>query len=69
MIDPATGWLEIADIETKCADVIVNVTEQTWLTWYPWPEQVTYDHGMEFMAEFSKMIKQDYNANRKPITV
>ena len=69
MIDPATGWLEIAEIDTKCADVIANVAEQTWLTQYPWPEQVTYDHGTEFMAELSKMIKEDYNINRKPIMV
>ena len=35
MIDPATGWLEIAEIDTKCADNIANVAEKTWLTRYP----------------------------------
>ena len=69
MIDPATGWLEIAKIDTKYADNIANVAEQTWLARYPWPEQVTYDRGTEFMAEFQTMVKQDYNINTKPITV
>ena len=30
MIDPATGWFEMAKIKTKHADVIANVIEQTW---------------------------------------
>ena len=29
MIDPATGWFEIADVSTKQADVVANVVEQT----------------------------------------
>ena len=43
MIDPATGWLEIAPIKEKRADNIANVVEQTWLTQYPWPVQITYN--------------------------
>ena len=31
MIDPVTGWFEMAEIKTKSADVIANVIEQTWL--------------------------------------
>jgi hypothetical protein len=29
MIDPATGWFEIASITTKRADVIANIIEQS----------------------------------------
>jgi hypothetical protein len=32
MIDPATGWLEIADLDIKQADEIINRLEFTWLT-------------------------------------
>ena len=67
MIDPATGWFEIKDIKTKRADVIANVVEKTWLTRYPWPTQVVYDRGTEFMSEFSSML-EEYGIKRKPIT-
>ena len=67
MIDPATGWFEIKDIKSKRADIIANVVEKTWLTRYPWPTQVVYDRGNEFMAEFSAMIK-DYGITKRPIT-
>ena len=54
MINPATGWFEIAEIHSKQSDVIANIVEQTWLAQYPWPRKVTYDHGGEFIGpEFS----------------
>ena len=68
MIDPATGWFEMKQIETKRADIVANVVEQTWFTRYPWPTQVILDRGTEFMAEFATMIKEDYGIRRKPIT-
>ena len=68
MIDPSTGWFEIADISTKHADVIANVLEQTWLTRYPWPSQVILDRGTEFMAECMEMLQRDYGMTKKPIT-
>ena len=68
MIDPATGWFEIADITTKRADVVANVIGQAWLMRYPWPTQVVLDRGREFMTEFSKMIINDYGIKKKPIT-
>jgi len=68
MIDPATGWFEMKEIPNKRADVIANIVEQTWLTRYPWPTQMIFDRGSEFMAEFAKMIKDDYGITKKPIT-
>jgi transposase InsO family protein len=69
MIDPATGWLEIKEIKDKHAYTLANIVEQTWLTRYPIPQILTYDRGTEFMAEFAKMIENDYGIKRKGITV
>ena len=69
MIDPATGWIEIKEITTKHADVVANVLEKTWLTRYPRPSVITLDRGKEFMAEVTKMIKNDYGIKKRPITV
>ena len=56
MIDPATGWFEMKEIKDKTAINVADVVEQTWLTGYPWPTQIVYDKGTEFLAEFAKMI-------------
>jgi len=63
MIDPATSWFEVVEIKNKLAINIANIVEQTWLTRYPWPTEMTYDQGTEFMAEFANMIKNDYGIN------
>ena len=68
MLDPITGWFEMAEIKTKQAYVIANVIEQTWLNQYLRPKEVVLDRGREFMAEFSKMILKDYGIVKKPIT-
>eukprot|EP00957_Ditylum_brightwellii_P007893 597639-Ditylum_brightwellii.AAC.1 len=68
MIDPATGWFEMAEIKTKRAGVIANVIEQTWFNCYPWPTEVVLDRGMEFMAEFTEMIQRDYGVTKQLIT-
>jgi len=60
MIDPATGWIEIKEITTKHAEAVANVLEKTWLTRYPRPSVITLDQGKEFMAEVTKMIRNDY---------
>jgi len=69
MIDPATGWIEIKEIKNKEAINIANIVEQAWLTRYPWPMELTYDRGTEFMGEFAKMIEDDYGIIRKGTTV
>ena len=57
MIDPATGWFKMRQIPNKRADEIVNIVEQTWFTRYPWPTQIVFDRGTEFMAEFAITCK------------
>ena len=68
MIDPATGWFEIAEIDEKRADEIVNRLEFTWLTRYPWPTEVIMDRGREFAAEVRDTLKDEYGIVRKLIT-
>ena len=48
---------------------IANIVEQTWRTIYPWPMELTYDRGTEFMGEFAKMIEDDYGITRQGTTV
>ena len=70
MIDPATGWFEIVETNTKSSDVIANKVEMTWLTRYPWPTMITYDHGGEFIGpEFQQLIKEEYGIKAKPASV
>jgi transposase InsO family protein len=70
MIDPATGWFEIHQYDDKRAITIANIAEQEWFCRYPWPTQVTFDRGKEFMGEeFKRMLIEDYGIKRKPITV
>jgi transposase InsO family protein len=68
MVDPVTGWFEMSELKTKSADVVANLVETTWLTRYPWPTQIILDRGTEFMAEFARMIVEDYGIKKKPIT-
>jgi len=69
MIDPATGWIEIKEITTKRDDVVANVLEKTLLTWYPRPSVITLDRGKEYMAEVTKVIRNDYGIKKRRITV
>ena len=69
MIDPATGWFKIHKIEDKKSMTVANIVEQEWFCRYPWPSQVTFDRGGEFMnEEFKRMLMEDYGIKKKPIT-
>ena len=63
MIDPATGWFEIAEIPNKRADEVANILEQQWFSRYPWPQHVIHDRGTEFMAEVHEMLTNDYGCD------
>ena len=45
MIDPATGWFEMAQIHNKSTEEIADITEKTWFTRYPLPQQIVFDRG------------------------
>jgi hypothetical protein len=70
MFDPATGWFEMHQYDDKQSITIANIAEQEWFSRYPWPTQITFDRGGEFIGhEFQNMIKNDYGIKKKPITV
>ena len=50
MIDPASGWFEIHQYKDKQAITVANITEQEWLSRYPWPTQITFDRGNELIG-------------------
>ena len=68
IINPETGWFEMAQISSKTAAEIADITEKSWFTRYPLPQRIVFDSGTEFMAEFAKMCQNDYGLKRKPIT-
>jgi predicted aspartyl protease len=68
MIDPVTGWFEMAQIPNKTAAEVADIAEKTWFTRYPLPQRITLDRGTEFMAKFAQMVGNDYGLKIKPIT-
>ena len=50
MINPVTGWFEIAQYDDKRATFIVNSVEATWVFRYPRQIEITYDQGLEFIG-------------------
>jgi len=49
------------ELKDREAIVIANLVEQTWLTRYPWPSEIVFDRGTEFMGHLAQMIEEDYN--------
>ena len=45
MIDPATGWCEVREIDTKYAYNVAVAVELARLPHYPRPSIITYDKG------------------------
>ena len=68
MLDPATGWFEIAEIDDKRADTISNVLQMTWFNRYPWPTKIINDRGTEFMAEVKELVERDIGVKQSFIT-
>ena len=50
MVDPTTGWSEVTQYCNKKAMTIVNLVETTCLVRYPWPVDITYYQGREFLC-------------------
>ena len=70
MIDPVTGWFELHELPgDKKAHTVAQIVEKEWYARYPWPTQVIFDRGSEFMGhEFRDMIIHDYGSKAKSIT-
>ena len=67
MIDPATGWFDMAQIPNKTTAYIADITKKTWFTRCPLPQIVVFDCGTKFIAEFGNMCQNGYGLKRKPI--
>ena len=50
MIDPVTGWYEIAQYEDKIAMSVADLVETTCLYRYPIPIEIMYEQGNEFIG-------------------
>ena len=50
MIDLLTRWFVITENNDNKAITTVNLVETTWLVQYPWPVEITYDQGREFLG-------------------
>jgi len=68
IIDPATGFFDIAEIGKKTPDVIANWLEIHWLSQCPWPMEITVDKGSECAAEVRGTLKNECGFVRKIIT-
>ena len=61
MIDPATGWFEIAKHDDKCAITVANIIERTWLNRCPWPDKINLDRGKELIRiDFKDMARSSH---------
>ena len=70
MIDPATGWFEIAEYDDKHSITIANIVEQQWLCRYPRPDICTIDRGSEFIGDDFKnqLMEKEYGIDVKKAT-
>jgi hypothetical protein len=64
MIDPATGWFEVAAIAQPDSDCVMQAFDDTWLTHYPRPQYIGFDGGSEFKLLFKQMCA-NYGLKRK----
>jgi transposase InsO family protein len=67
MIDPAAGWFEIVQDNSKTATSIQDLFHNTWLARYPRPQFIVFDNGGEFKREFKQMC-ENYGIKAKPTT-
>ena len=67
MIDPVTGWFEIAPLAKRNAYEVQKAFDSYWLARYPRPKEVGMDNGSEFKMEFSDLV-ENYGMTKKPST-
>ena len=67
MIDPTTGWFEIAAVDDATAECCMKAMDDTWINRYPRPQYMGIDGGSEFKSIFKAMCKA-YGMTRKKTT-
>ena len=57
IINPVMGWFKITQYENKQEMMIMSLVKNTWMTRYPWPTELTYKLGSEFIAyDFNHLL-------------
>ena len=67
MIDPATGWFEIAHLEENDSYSTQKAFDSYWLARYPRPKYIGCDNGSHFKKYFKELI-DNYGLIRKAST-
>jgi hypothetical protein len=67
MIDPATGWFEIKEVQSPDSDSCMKAFDDTWLSRYPRPQYIGFDNGKEYMNVFAEMC-DNYGIQKKNTT-
>jgi hypothetical protein len=57
MIDPATGWFEIVQANSKEATSAQDLFHNTWLPRYSCPQFIVVDNGGNVKREFKKSVR------------
>ena len=52
MIDPATGWFEIAPVIHPDSNTAQRILDSYWIAHYPRPMECGFDNGSEFKSLF-----------------
>jgi hypothetical protein len=65
MIDPVTGWFEIAPLSEPTSYETQKAFDSHWLSRYPRPQEVGVDNGSHFKKYFTQLI-DNYGLKRKP---
>ena len=56
-IDPATSWIEIAEITDKMSTTMSLLLDRVWLSRYPRPDKIIFDNGTEFKKISDTFLK------------
>ena len=67
MIDPATGWFEVVQIDNATAEAAQRAMDDTWINRYPRPKEIGFDNGGEFKAVFKELCA-NYGMTPRPST-
>ncbi len=68
MIDPETGWFEIAECKNNSSAMTSKLLNNYWLSRYPRPNKIIYDNGPEFKKDFKELCNT-YGIKRKPTSI
>ena len=65
MIDPATGWFEVAPVSNIDSASCQAAFDDYWLSRYPHPQYLGYDNGKDVKKVFEEM-QANYEMAAKP---